>query len=294
MKPGRFTYHAPQQLDEVLDLLGEHGDEAKVLAGGQSLVPLLSFRLAAPEHLVDINRLTGLDSVRRTDNGWCIPALVRQRAVERSPEVAATVPLLTQALEQVAHPQIRNRGTMCGSLAHGDAAAELPAVMLALEATMRVVSRTGERLIKAEDFFVFHLTTAIADDELLLDVSVADLPARTYSSFQEFATRRGDFGIAGVAAVVTVDESGVVTRCRLTAAGVAPTPVRLTSAEQMTLGMRLEPDTLAAAGAAARQEVSPTGDVHADAAYRRELVGVLTRRALRDVVMKGSLNNVPV
>ena len=294
MKPSRFTYHAPQQLEGVLDLLGEHGDEAKVLAGGQSLMPLLSFRMATPEHIVDINRMTGLDTLRRTDTGWCIPALVRQRAVERSPEVAATVPLLTQALEQVAHPQIRNRGTVCGSLAHGDAAAELPAVMLALEASMRVVSRTGERKISAEDFFVFHLTTAIADDELLLDVSVADLPARTYSSFQEFATRRGDFGIAGVAAVVTVDESGVVSRSRLVAAGVAPTPIRLTGAEQALLGQQLEPDVLAAVGAAARQEVDPTGDVHADGVYRRQLVGVLTQRALRDVITKGSLANVPV
>ncbi len=294
MKPSRFTYHAPQELEAALDLLGQHGDEAKLLAGGQSLLPLLSFRMAAPEHIVDINRLTGLDTLRRTDTGWCIPALVRQRAVERSPEVAATVPLLIQALEQVAHPQIRNRGTVCGSLAHADAAAELPAVMLALEATMHLVSRAGERRISAEDFFVFHLTTAIADDELLLDVSVEDLRPRTYSSFQEFATRRGDFGIAGVAAVVTVDESGVVTRCRIVAAGVAPTPLRLVGAEQIVLGQRLEPAVLMAAGAAAREEVSPTGDVHAGAAYRRQLVGILTQRALRDVITKGSLEDVPV
>jgi carbon-monoxide dehydrogenase medium subunit len=294
MKPSRFAYHAPQELEAALDLLGEHGDEAKVLAGGQSLMPLLAFRMATPEHIVDINRLTGLDTVQRTDTGWCIPALVRQRVLERSPEVAASVPLLTQALGEVAHPQIRNRGTVCGSLAHGDAAAELPAVMLALEATMRVVSRAGERRINAEDFFVFHLTTAIADDELLLDVSVADLPARTYSSFQEFATRRGDFGIAGVAAVVTLDESGVMTRSRLVAAGVAPTPVRLSDVEQILLGERLEPEVLVAANAAAREEVSPTGDVHADAAYRRQLVGILTERALRAVMTKGSLEDVPV
>lgn len=294
MKPSRFTYHAPQELEAALDLLGQHGDEAKLLAGGQSLLPLLSFRMAAPEHIVDINRLTGLDTLRRTDTGWCIPALVRQRAVERSPEVAASVPLLIQALEQVAHPQIRNRGTVCGSLAHADAAAELPAVMLALEATMHLVSRAGERRISAEDFFVFHLTTAIADDELLLDVSVEDLRPRTYSSFQEFATRRGDFGIAGVAAVVTVDESGVVTRSRIVAAGVAPTPVRLIGAEQIVLGQRLEPAVLMAAGAAAREEVSPTGDVHAGGAYRRQLVGILTQRALRDVITKGSLEDVPV
>jgi carbon-monoxide dehydrogenase medium subunit len=291
MKPSRFAYHAPQHLNQALDLLGEYGDEAKVLAGGQSLLPLLNFRIAAPEQLIDINRLPSLDAVERTSGGWRIPALVRQRAVERSADIAATVPLLTEALKQVAHPQIRNRGTVCGSLAHGDAAAELPAVMLALEATMSVASRSSERTVRAEDFFLFHLTTAVAEDELLLDVTVADLLPRTYSSFQEFATRHGDFGIAGVAAVVTFDESGVVTRCRLAAAGVAPTPVRLAVAERLVLGSRLEPEAVAEADAAARAEVSPTGDVHADAAYRRQLVGVLTRRALRDVLAKGSSDN---
>jgi len=292
MKPSRFTYHAPRDLGEALQLLADHGDEAKVLAGGQSLLPLLNFRMASPEHLVDINFLPDLTASRRQAGGWAIPALARQREVETSAELAADVPLLKQALVQVAHPQIRNRGTVCGSLAHGDAAAELPAATLALGATMRIAGRRGERKVPVEDFFQFHLTTAIEPDELLLEVHVDTLPAGTHTSFQEFATRRGDFGIAGVAAVVTLADSGAVTSCRLAVSGVAPTPVRLSVTEQLIVGNTLEPALIDAAGSSTRDEVSPTGDVHADAAYRRQLAGALTKRALREVTTKASLTHV--
>jgi carbon-monoxide dehydrogenase medium subunit len=292
MKPSRFTYHAPRDLGEALQLLAEHGDEAKVLAGGQSLLPLLNFRMASPEHLVDINRLPDLSTPSRHADGWTIPALARQREVETSADLAADVPLLNQALAQVAHPQIRNRGTVCGSLAHGDAAAELPAAMLALGVTMHLAGRRGTREVPVEDFFQFHLTTAIEPDELLLEVRVDDLPAGTHTSFQEFATRRGDFGIAGVAAVVGVADSGAVTSCRLAVSGVAPTPVRLTETEQLIVGNVLEPALIDAAGSATQDEVSPTGDVHADAAYRRQLAGTLTKRALREVNSKASLTHV--
>jgi carbon-monoxide dehydrogenase medium subunit len=250
------------------------------MAGGQSLMPLLSFRMASPEHIVDINRLPGLDTPQRTASGWHLPALVRQRAVERSAELADEVPLLRQALLQVAHPQIRNRGTVCGSLAHADPAAELPAVMTALDARMTVVSRAGRRVVPAEDFFVFHLTTALEPDELLLGVEFDDLPPGTRTSFQEFATRHGDFGLASVAAVVTRDGDGTVQRCRLVAAGVAATPQRLRAAEDAVVGSRLEPSALVAAERAVHHEVVPTGDVHASADYRRQLVAVLARRAL--------------
>ncbi len=285
MKPNRFRYHAPAEVDEVLDLLGELGDEAKVLAGGQSLLPLLAFRLAAPEVMVDINGLPGLDVPERTSTGWRIPSLVRQRTVERSADIAATVPLLSQALAQVAHPQVRNRGTVCGSLAHADAAAELPSVMLALDARMTVATSAGRRTVAAEDFFVFHLTSALEDEELLLHVEVDDLPAGSFTSFQEFAPRHGDFGIAGIGVVVTFDHAGVVTHCRVTAAGVAPTPVRLTAVEAVVLGSTVSPPVVAEAEDVARGAVSPTGDVHADAPFRRQLVGVLTKRALQDVVI---------
>jgi carbon-monoxide dehydrogenase medium subunit len=280
MKPGRFSYHAPTSVAEALEVLDEHAGEAKVMAGGQSLMPLLSFRMATPEHIVDINRLPGLDALERTASGWHLPALVRQRTVERSPELAREVPLLRQALLQVAHPQIRNRGTVCGSLAHADPAAELPAVMTALGARMRVASRLGQRTVPAEDFFVFHLTTALEAEELLLGVEFDDLPPGTRTSFQEFATRHGDFGLASVAAVVTRSDDGVVQRCRLVASGVAATSQRLVAAEEAVLGSRLEPSALVAAEQAVHREVSPTGDVHASADYRRQLVAVLARRAL--------------
>jgi carbon-monoxide dehydrogenase medium subunit len=280
MKPGRFSYSAPTSVAEVLDLLDTHAGEAKIMAGGQSLMPLLSFRMASPEHIVDINRLPDLDTPERTASGWHLPALVRQRAVERSAALADEVPLLRQALLQVAHPQIRNRGTVCGSLAHADPAAELPAVMTALDARMTVASRTGRRTVPAEDFFVFHLTTALEPDELLLGVEFDDLPPGTRTSFQEFATRHGDFGLASVAAVVTRDADGTVRRCRLVAAGVAATPQRLRAAEDAVVGSRLEPSALVAAERAVHHEVTPTGDVHASADYRRQLVAVLARRAL--------------
>lgn len=283
MKPGRFAYHAPRELDEALAMLHEYGDESKVLAGGQSLMPVLNFRLAQIEHLVDINRLGGdLTELSWAGDTVAIPALARQRHVERSGEIAARLPVLAEALGQVAHPQIRNRGTVCGSLAHADPAAELPSVMSVLDATFTVASTRGIRTIGVADFFQFHLTTALEPDELLLRVRI-ELPGPgTFSVFREFATRRGDFALAGVAVVCTVD-SGVVGDCRIAAAGVAPTPHRLTDVEAMLVGQRLDDAVLAEADHAARAAVDPTGDIHADAAYRQRLTGVLVKRALTEV-----------
>jgi carbon-monoxide dehydrogenase medium subunit len=284
MKPGRFAYHAPRELDEALALLKEHGDEAKVLAGGQSLMPMLNFRLAQIEHLIDINRLGGgLDRPRAGAETITIPALVRQRQVERSAEMARALPLLTAALRQVAHPQIRNRGTVCGSLAHADPAAELPSVMSALDARFTVVSADGVRTLDATEFFLFHLTTALEPEELLLEVTVDRLPEGTYSAFHEFAARHGDFALAGVAVTCGLDDDGVVTGCRVAAAGVAPTPQRLSGVEGLATGNRLDDALLAEIEAAAREEVDPTSDIHASAAYRGRLTGTLVKRALADV-----------
>ncbi|ODU03244.1 MAG: hypothetical protein ABS81_14870 [Pseudonocardia sp. SCN 72-86] len=283
MKPGRFTYHAPRTIDDALAVLTEHAGDAKVLAGGQSLVPLLNFRVAEPGHLVDVNRLPDLATPVRTSTGWHVPALVRQRTVERSAALTGAFPMLGKALHEVAHPQIRNRGTLCGSLAHADAAAELPTVVTALDGRLRIASPRGERTVAAEDFFVFHLTTALEEDELLLGVDLDDLPAGTSTSFHEFAGRRGDFALAAVAGQATRDADGVVTRCRLVAAGVASTPLRLRATEDSLLGHRLDDAALAAAVRAAHREVHPTGDVHASAGYRRDLVGTLTRRVLADI-----------
>jgi carbon-monoxide dehydrogenase medium subunit len=284
MKPGRFAYHAPRELDEALALLKEYGDEAKVLAGGQSLMPMLNFRLAQIEHLVDINRLGGgLDEAHVEADEITIPALVRQRTVERSAAMARALPLLTTALRDVAHPQIRNRGTICGSLAHADPAAELPSVMTALDARFTLASAEGVRTLDAAEFFQFHLTTALEPEELLLEVTIDPLPEGTYTAFREFATRHGDFALAGVAVTCALDESGVVTGCRVVAAGVAPTPRRLTAAEGVATGNALDDATLAEIEAAAREEIDPTSDIHASAVYRRRLTGTLVKRALADV-----------
>ncbi|QRP49343.1 xanthine dehydrogenase family protein subunit M [Amycolatopsis sp. FDAARGOS 1241] len=284
MKPGRFTYHSPRSLDEALAALQVHGDDAKVLAGGQSLMPMLNFRLARFEHLVDVNRL-GAEHAEPTfgDTRITIPLLVRQRQLERSEEAARLLPVLTEALQQVAHPQIRNRGTICGSLAHADPAAELPSVLSVLDATFTLVSSRGVREVRAEDFFLFHLTTSLEPDELLLQVSVPRPPANQFSAFREFATRRGDFALAGVAAVCEFDATGAVSACRLAAAGVAPTPHRLTDVEALVTGARLGDELWPDVEAAARRQVDPTGDIHASAEYRSRLTGVLVKRALTDI-----------
>jgi carbon-monoxide dehydrogenase medium subunit len=287
MKPGPFTYYAPTELDEALATLQEFGDEAKVLAGGQSLMPMLNFRLARIDHLVDINRLGGdLGEPRFGEDTITIPALVRQRRLERSEEAARLLPVLTEALQQVAHPQIRNRGTICGSLAHADPAAELPSVLSVLDATFTVVSARGVRKVSAEDFFVFHLTTSLEPDELLLEVTIDRPPANQFSAFREFATRRGDFALAGVAAVCEVDRNGVVTTCRVAAAGVAPTPHRLTEVERLVTGAKLGANLWPEVEAAARAQVEPTTDIHASAEYRARLIGVLVKRALADIHVK--------
>jgi carbon-monoxide dehydrogenase medium subunit len=283
MKPGRFAYHAPRELDEALGLLAEFGDEAKVLAGGQSLMPMLNFRLAQVEHLVDINRLPGLDTPEVTADSVVVPALVRQRQVERSAELAGVLPLLGQALAHVAHPQIRNRGTVCGSLAHADPAAEMPTVLSVLDASFTLASERGVREVPVAEFFQFHLTTALEPDEVLLEVRIRRPEPGTRSAFREFATRRGDFALAGVAATVRLDESGAVAGCKLAAAGVGPVPHRLTAVEQLITGQRLDGPLLLEAEAAARAEVEPSGDIHASADYRRRLTGVLAKRALADL-----------
>jgi carbon-monoxide dehydrogenase medium subunit len=309
VKPGPFVYHAPERVDEALALLAEHGDEAKVLAGGQSLMPMLNFRLARVEHLVDINRIGRLEpwfaDPVLTGDVVILPALVRQRQVERSAALAAALPLLGEALRHVAHPQIRNRGTVCGSLAHADPSAELPTVLSALDATVTLVSARGTRTLPLADFFLFHLTTALDPDELLREVTIPRPPPGTVTAFREFAPRRGDFALAAVAATARFDsgaatgrfDSGAVSdfegdatsdadrvaELRIVVAGVAPTPLRLAGVEELLLGGPLDDAAIAAAGALTASTVDPTGDAHADAAYRERLAGVLLTRALTDL-----------
>lgn len=268
-------------MPEVLALLAEHGDEAKLLAGGQSLVPLLNLRLARPSVVVDLAAVDGLAGIEQVDGRLLLGAMARQRAVETSATVAAACPLLVEAVRHIGHVQIRNRGTVGGSLAHADPAAELPAVVLALGAEMVARSTRGERVVLAHEFFDGSFTTTLQPDELLIEVRMP-VTERCRTAFFEVARRTGDFAIAGVAAVVGFEaDSRCVADVGLAALGVGPTPIRLRDAEAAVLGSNLGDDSVSAAAAAAMSAVSPITDVHADEDYRRLLVGVLVSRALR-------------
>jgi aerobic carbon-monoxide dehydrogenase medium subunit len=284
LKPPPFEYHAPDTIDEALALLAEHGDEAKPLAGGQSLIPVLNFRLARPAVLVDLNRIAGLGEIAELDGGIGIGALVRQRAAERSALVQQRAPLLAAALPHVAHPQIRTRGTIGGSLAHADPAAELPAVMLALEATFTLRRSTAERRLSAASFFTGLFATALEPDELLVAVAVPATPARGGWAFAEVARRHGDYALLGVAAHVQLDGAGTCSGARLAYVNAGPGPQRARAAEALLAGERPTAALFAAVAEAAAGELKPGTDVHASAAYRRQLARVLTRRVLARAV----------
>ena len=281
MKPASFEYLAPGTLDEALALLARHGGDAKPLAGGQSLIPAMNFRLARPAVLVDLNRVSALAYVRPESGGVAIGAMTRQRTVERSELVARAAPLLAEAMPSIAHPQIRNRGTVGGSVAHADPSAELPAVMLALDARFQARSATGERSIAAAGFFTGMLETALAPEELLVEITLAPLPARSGTAFLEMARRHGDYALVGVAVVVTLDEAGRCGAARIALLSVGDGPVLAAQAAGILAGHAPSAELLrAAAHAAATHDIDPPSDIHASTAYRRQLAAVLTRRAL--------------
>jgi CO/xanthine dehydrogenase FAD-binding subunit len=280
LKPPAFSYHDPRGVDEALALLREHGDEGKVLAGGQSLVPLLNFRLAHPEHLIDVNRVASLAGIRRTEGRLQIGAMTRQATLEGSLLVRDNWPLLTDALAYVAHPQIRNRGTVGGSVAHADPAAELPVAFAVLDARFRITGPRGEREVAPADFYVTHLTTTVEPDELLVAIDVPPVPARTGHAFTEFARRHGDFALGGAAALVTVDEDGVCERAALGLLAAAPTPLLAPEAEEVLVGERIDEATAGRAAERATAGIEPTGDIHGSSEYRKHLVEVMARRAI--------------
>lgn len=281
MKPAAFDYIAVESLDQALALKARHGEDARWLAGGQSLLPAMNFRLAQPAILLDINLLSELDFISESNEGGLrIGALARYRSLERSTLVMRGQPLMHETVPNIAHPQIRNRGTLCGNLAHADPASELPAVMLALAARMRIRSVHSARWVHAKDFFVDIFTTALASDEMLIEVELPALPVRTGTCFLEVARRRGDFAMMGVAAVVTLDGNGNCTQARLAYCNAGSTPVSAPRAAQCLVGVRIDEANCRAAAALAQVEIDPPGNVHASKAYQRHLAGVLTRRAL--------------
>jgi carbon-monoxide dehydrogenase medium subunit len=279
MKPARFEYWDPTSVEQVLGFLEEHGDDSKVLAGGQSLMPLLNMRLARPDCVLDINRVASLGGIECDHLGSRIGALARHDDVMQSAELAERCPLLVQAMPYIGHTAIRYRGTVGGSLAHADPAAELPAVATALDAEFVIRGPRGTRTVPAREFFHGFLTTSVEPDELLVEIRFEARPPTAVSAVLELARRRGDFALVGVAGETTV-EDGSVTAARLCAFGVDGVPLRLVEVEALLEGEQPSAELFDEAGALASRSVSPTSDMHASADYRRAMTAVLTRRLL--------------
>lgn len=281
MKPAPFKYIAARTLDQALAVKAEHGDEARFLAGGQSLVPMLNFRLTQPSVLIDINPLTHCAGVR--DDGAYrvrIGALTRYRDLERDPATARTLPLVHEALPHIAHPQIRSRGTVGGSLANADPASELPAIVLALAARLRVKSLRGERWIDASEFFTGALTTALDPDEMLIEIELPAAKPRCGQCFMEVARRRGDFALMGVACTVELDDDERCKEARISLCSAGDTPIFAADASNALLGEHVGVAQIDAAAESVQRAIEPAGNVHASKEFQRHLAGVLTKRAL--------------
>jgi carbon-monoxide dehydrogenase medium subunit len=282
MKPPPFRYFAPTTIEEALAQIAEYGYEAKALAGGQSLIPTMNFRLAQPEVLVDLNNIPELAYIRPGDDGGVlIGTMTRQRQVERDDLIAERTPLVYETMPYIAHPQIRNRGTFGGSIAHTDPASELPAVTTALRGRFRVRNQDDERWVPATEFFVDLFTTALEPEELLIEVALPPMPPRSGYAFREVSRRHGDYALVGVAAIVTVDDNENCQEARLVYFSVGTGPVEAHQATATLQGEKLTPEAIeAAAHTAATADIDPPSDIHASADYRRHLAKVLARQVL--------------
>lgn len=280
MKPAKFEYDDPRTVEEALDLLARHGDDCKVLAGGQSLVPLMNFRLARPGRLIDINGIDSLSYIRNESGRLVIGAMTRHAHLEHSDEVAKRWPLLTEAIGYVGHGQIRNRGTIGGSAAHADPAAELPATFAALDATFEIRSKRGSRNLGWRQFFVSEYTTALAPDELVTSVEVPAQTPATGTAFVEYARRHGDFALGGAAVTVKMGPDGRCESATIALLSAGPAPVRAEAAERQLAGARLDETAIRAASAEAVKGLHPTADLHGSTEYRIGLLRTMTERAL--------------
>ena len=279
MKPAAFDYVVADSIDMAAGLLANSGGDAKIIAGGQSLVPMLNFRLLRPSILVDINRISGLAFIKDAGTGIRVGALTRHYQLETSPVIARHLPVLSCAMTHVAHLAIRNRGTIGGSLSHADPAAELPMMALLLDAELHIVSATGKRTIAARDFFLDALTVDLAAGEILTEIVLPKLPPKTGWGFEEVARRTGDFALAAVAATLTVS-AGAIAQARIALTGVGPVALRAAEAEALLVGNALEPGLSGRMIDAVRAAVAPDTDLHASSDYRRRLAGVLADRAV--------------
>jgi CO/xanthine dehydrogenase FAD-binding subunit len=287
MKPALFDYHLPSSVDEAVGLLSTV-DGAMILAGGQSLIPAMNMRLASPAALIDIQHIPGLASIRVEDGVIRVGAMVRHRSLELDEVAHRANPLIREVMAHVAHVPIRHRGTVVGSLCHADAAAEMPLVLLLTGGSVVARSPSGKRVIEATDYFTFHMTTSRRPDEMIVEARFPALPQGAGHAFEEFTRRHGDYAIAAVGAILTKGGDGSITEISLVACGISSKPVRLAAAEAALKGKPLAPETLEKAARSAAEAVTADDDLHATAAYRRHLVGVLVKRAVQKAAARAS------
>jgi CO/xanthine dehydrogenase FAD-binding subunit len=287
MKPAPFEYHAPDSIEQAVELYSQYSGEAKILAGGQSLVPAMNFRVVQPSVLVDLNRVGELSYIREDKDVLRIGSMSRERHLEFDPLIPKWAPLLAEAVHFIAHPQIRNRGTIGGSIVNADPAAELPVLMVALNARLKAKNKSGERWIGAPDFFVGMFTTALELDEILVEIELPLSAPRTGWSFMEVAPRAGDYAMMGVAALVTVDEAGQCKGAKLVYLNAGEGPVEAKEAEKLLEGKTLNDELIeSAASKASQQEINPFGNIHASSEFQRHLANVLTKKALKQALQR--------
>ena len=282
MKPCAFEYFNPQSVQEAIELLDRYGDEAKIIAGGQSLVPMMNFRLARPEILIDITGIKELDYVKTEGDELVIGALTRERDIEQSPLVVEKWPILSKAISFIGHSAIRNRGTIGGSLVHADPSAEIPTSLCALNGNVKVIGPSGEKNLEPEEFFMTYLTTSLEPSDLLVEVRIPALPDKTGWSFGELSRRSGDFAIVAVGILLFTETAGVCREARISMGGVAPTPVRAEEAEALLAGQKITEKLIAEAAQQAAEETDTEPDYHASAEYRMDMARVFVKRGLQE------------
>jgi CO/xanthine dehydrogenase FAD-binding subunit len=291
MKPAPFEYHVPDSLEQALHLINEHADEAKFLAGGQSLVPAMNFRVVQPTVLIDLNRISELSFIREEGETIHIGAMARERHLEFDSLIEKRTPLLHEAVPFIAHPQIRNRGTIGGSIVNADPSAELPVLMLALNAKLKAKNISGERWIYAHDFFAGMFTTALTPNEILVEIELPFMPPRSGWSFMEVAPRAGDYAMMGVAALVTLDENGKCKTAKLVYLNAGDGPVDAKEAAKLLEGETLNDKLIdSAAAMASQQEINPYGNMHASVDFQRHLANVLTKNTLKQAIQRAEEN----
>jgi carbon-monoxide dehydrogenase medium subunit len=286
MIPAPFNYEAPTTLGEALALLEQHGDEAKILAGGHSLLPMMKLRFAQPETLIDINNIPGLAYIKEEGGYLKIGALTREVELEESDIILSKYPIFTDASKLIADPSVRNMGTVGGNIAHGDAANDHPAVMIALRASVEITGKDGSRLVPIDEFFFGFYMTAVQENEILTAIHIPSLPAGSGSAYHKLERKVGDYATAGAAVVLTIDGSGTVTYAGIGLTNVNPTPLRAARSEEALLGKKLTDETIAQAAQFASEDCSPSADLRGDEEYKRAMVGVLVKRMIHKAAQR--------